>query len=218
MPKALSDGLYEHLVTTGLAADLAALDPLRRRAIERLDDSDAHEVLARHLTAEVARALDTLSGSDRTQTQIKIVNRLLGELRTLAPKAADALDSAFVEPDGRELFAIHRGDVAPLRPATPLASSTLLTRNRAEPSLGAELAREIESADRIDILIAFITMGGLRALWPALEAFARRVGHEPDRLRVLTTVFTGTTEANAIAALAQLPGVSVKVSYASLSG
>ena len=60
--------------------------------------------------------------------------------------------------------------MAPRRPETPLASSTLLTRNPVEPSLGTELTHEIGSADRIDVLIAFISKGGFRALKSALDA------------------------------------------------
>lgn len=213
MPNALFDGLYEHLVTTSLAQDIAALDPLRGRVFEALDTSDSHEILARHLMVEVARALDSVPSSERLKTQIAIVNRLLVEVRTLVPEAAQALEGSEIDLDGRELFAIHRGASAPSRPTSPLASSQLLTRNPVEPSLGAELACEIQSADRIDVIVAFISMGGLRALRSALDAFALRVGHEPERLRILTTVFTGTTEARAVEALAALPGASIKVSY-----
>jgi superfamily II DNA or RNA helicase/HKD family nuclease len=212
MPKALFDGVYEHLLTEGLAEDIGALDAPRLHKLEPLDESDAHEVLARHLMREVATALSGVSGKDQLKTQIAVVNHLLRELRAQLPDA-DGTVASEVRPEARELFAIYSREPQPPRPSTPLASSTLLTRNRAEPSLSSELAHEIETADRIDVLVAFISMGGLRALRSALDRFALRLGHEPERFRILTTVYSGTTEAAAVDGLARLPGARVKVSY-----
>jgi len=212
MPRALPDGLYEHLLTAGLSSELDALEPHRQRVLAPLEVSDSHEVLARHLMTEVARVLSDVPRSERPKAQIAIINRLLTKLRSIDSEEGAALEGALVADPGQELLAIHRGGV-PTRPATPLASSTLLTRNRTEPSLGSELAHEVGSADRIDVLVAFISMGGLRALRSVLEGFALRGDGKAERLRILTTVFTGTTEAKAVEALALLPGARVKVSY-----
>ena len=210
MSGALADGLYEHVLTNALAADLSALDAARTATIIPLDPADSHAVLARHLSAEVERALAALPSADRSAAQVTIINRLLGELRTLTAPA-DSSTETDVAPSGSELHSIHRS--APLeRPQTPLASSTLLTRNRAEPSLGGELAREVASADRIDVIVAFITVSGVRLLRDALESFSRRATALP-RLRVLTTVYSQTTEFAAVAMLAALPGAQVKISY-----
>ena len=210
----LADGLYEQVVTGSLALDLAKLDSGRKANVEDLDAADSHSVLARHLAAEVERALAAVPHGERPNAQVAIVNGLLDELHRIAGSAgesAEVLLGGKVEPPGRELLAVYR--TAPYdRPRTPLASSTLLTRNRAEPSLGGELSREVASADRIDVLIAFITVGGVRLLRDALEAFARRSTAQV-RLRVLTTVFTQTTELEAVVLLASLPGAEVKVSY-----
>ncbi len=210
MPRDLVDGLYEHVVTGTLAHDLAALDPLRGREVTGLDPASAHEALAQHLIVEVQGALASVPISERPKIQVEIVNQLLEVLRSLVPGLDESIEDSRVEPPGQELRAVFRG-ARPVRPTTPLTSSTLLTRNRADPSLGAELAREIASADRIDALVAFITVGGVRALSGALESFARRGGGE--RLRMLTTVFTGTTEPSAVESLARLPGARVKISY-----
>ena len=52
MPRDLPDGLYEHIVTDGLARDLTTLEPARRREVIALDGAEAHESLARHLSIE----------------------------------------------------------------------------------------------------------------------------------------------------------------------
>ena len=58
-------------------------------------------------------------------------------------------------------------------------------------------------------------MGGVRALRDALEGLAGHgsLGSAPPRLRLLTTVFTGTTEVEAVDALARLQGAEVRVSF-----
>jgi len=209
VPRVLADGVYEHLITASLAEDLGALEPGRDRLIEALDDSEAPVMLARHVAAELTRALHG-DGERRGTRRVEVVNALIDELRSLVPELGKALEE--VDPKAEQLQAIYRGELPP-RPTTPLSSSALPTRGPRDPSLGSELAREIESADRVDILVAFITLGGIRALRPALEALSRRAGAELERLRVLTTVFTGTTEPEAVHALAELPGAKVKVSY-----
>lgn len=214
MPGQLADGLYEQVVTGALAVDLASLDRERKSQVEPLDTADSHSVLARHVALEVERALAAVPHAERVPAQLAIVNGLLDELHRIAGHSERGSVGAAgrrVEPPGRELLAVY--ETSPYeRPRTPLASSTLLTRSRAEPSLGGELEREVASADRIDVLVAFITVGGVRLLRDALEAFARRSTTEV-RLRVLTTVFTQTTELEAVDLLASLPGAEVKVSY-----
>ncbi|MEO6598337.1 MAG: DUF3427 domain-containing protein [Polyangiaceae bacterium] len=198
----LAEGLYERVVTRELAEDLQSLEPGQTASTGPLDAADSHVALARHLAAEVQRVLDSVRGDEKPGAQVAIVNRLLEALQA----------EARVEAPGTELLSIHRAAGQYERPQTPLATSTLLTRNRAEPNLGSELAREVASADRIDVLIAFITVGGVRLLRDALERFAQR-SKGPLSLRVLTTTFTKTTELAAVELLAALPNAQVKVSY-----
>lgn len=204
----LSDGVYEHIVTEALSDALAAVSAIRTVECTDLDPADSHVVLARHLADEIARVLAAIPARDRPHAQVELANRVLGHLVETAAHGSAA--PATVVAPGTVLRAIHTG-AAPVRPRTPLSQSTLLTRNRAEPALGHELAREIACADRVDALIAFVTMSGVRALRDALEAIARRA--EGARLRVLTTVYSGTTQVEALAYLARLPGAQVRVSY-----
>jgi len=88
-----------------------------------------------------------------------------------------------------------------------LSSADLLVNARGAPSIGAAIEREIHSADRIDLLCAFIRWNGLRTLRPALEGH-RQAGRP---LRVITTVYTGSTERRALDWLTSI-GADVKVS------
>ena len=217
MTRALPDGLYEHLVTTDLDAALATVDSLRRRSFDDLDDVDAPAPLARHLGREGERVLAALPQEKRAEAGRELVSALLDHLVTLTGGRIyepSAILGQKVSPPARTLKGIHRA-APPERPQTPLSVSTLLTCSKKDPSLGQELSREIATADRIDAILAFVTVGGVRVVRDALEVFARGGIDSPGavRMRLLTTTFTGTTEIEALNILARLPGVQIKVSY-----
>ena len=202
MPSPLPEGIYEHLLTQLLERDAAAAAPARSElhAIER---ADLPAWLARHFARELESALRDVSN---VEDQLAITHGLLARLAELAP--GSEAGAADISSPARVLRSVYR-NAPPLRPASPLSTTTLLTRAPKDPALGHELSREIASADRIDILAAFITMGGVRAVREELEQAARRNA----RIRVLTTVFTGTTELRAVEAIAALPGAEVRISY-----
>lgn len=202
MPAALPDGLYEHLVTEALARDIAST--AKPVALRDLDPQDAHVLIARHVSRQVERALLAIPASERKTRQLELAASVLA---SLAHGSENDLADEQIAPPPRRLEQVGARTLS--RPGTPLSSSTLLTRNRAEPALGQEIARELASSDQVDVLIAFITVGGIRALRDALESFANQGG----TMRVLTTTFSGTTEVEAIEALARLPGVEVRISY-----
>ncbi len=74
--------------------------------------------------------------------------------------------------------------------------------------MGSQILTEIESADSIDLVMAFIRKSGVRPLLPALRQHCA----QGKRLRVLTTTYTGSTEEQAIELLIEL-GAEVRVSY-----
>ena len=93
------------------------------------------------------------------------------------------------------------------RPLIPLLDTTLLTNAPGEPHVGHQI-KAIASADRIDVVMAFIRLTGIN---PLKESLTRHV-QDGKPLRVLTTAFTGTTDAAAIEALSKL-GARLRVSY-----
>jgi HKD family nuclease len=112
-----------------------------------------------------------------------------------------------------QLQSLHRPDTLRRRqlrrPTTKLSDSALLTNSKDDPNLAAELRTEIESADTVDLLCAFIRWTGLRLLEPALEQLKDR----GVKLRVITTTYMGATERRAIDHLVQRYGAEVKISY-----
>jgi superfamily II DNA or RNA helicase len=90
----------------------------------------------------------------------------------------------------------------------PLLDTTLLTNAHGEPRIGAAVLTEIRSADRIDVVMAFIRHSGIDPLLDALRAHTAA----GRALRVLTTTYTGSTEARALDSL-RAAGADIRVSY-----
>lgn len=206
-------GLYELLVTAGLHGRLQSLDP---SLVDRgpLDPGDAHEVLAHHLGALARRALRSVGGTDAVALgrQIELANRIAAAIATLAPTAADS-DDLIAESQDLLQAIIESSEVPgparfPVRPEIPLATTALLVNGRDQPRIGVEVQRELASADRVDLLCAFVKWHGLRVLDNHIEALIRRGG----QLRVITTTYIGATERRALDRLVEL-GAEVKVSY-----
>lgn len=204
----LRDGVYEQLVTRLLHGQLTSIAPSVSE-IATVEPADLSGWLTRHLAAEIQRVLKS---AGKPEAQIALAHHLLDQLAPAGSaehdEARELVEGAKIEGAARLLRSIYRTAI-PERPASPLSASTLLTRSKGEPSLGHELGREVACADRVDILSAFITVGGLRAIRQELERAARR----GVRVRVLTTVFTGTTELEALVQLASLEGAEVRVSF-----
>ena len=93
--------------------------------------------------------------------------------------------SASFSPDGaRVVTASDDGtDRELVAPLVPLSASDLLVNARGEPALAHALAREIPSADSIDLLCAFVRWHGLRLLEKELKEHCEK----GRRLRVITT-------------------------------
>src|SRR4051794_19878360 len=206
-------GLYEDLLTTALNNRLVDTDS-ERVQLNPLDPAVAHEALARHITKLTAHALRLAGGDGASgvRRQVELANDIIKAITALSPDAA-APEESIAEP-ARNLLALADpagtpGPVTfPRRPEIPLSTSALLVNGRGQPRIGHEVDRELLSADRVDLLCAFIKWRGLRVLEHGLADLRRRGG----RLRVITTTYIGATDKRAIDRLVEL-GAEVKVSY-----
>ncbi|MEV0131157.1 DUF3427 domain-containing protein [Dactylosporangium sp. NPDC050688] len=206
----LPTGLYEVVVTKALDAQLANVDfELVKR--QSLRSAEAADRIAQLLARQVERALDAVPGEDRVAVGIEVAQRLLESLGARLPRTEPTLASPLApgemlsaigerRPDG----SVHTAD----GPLIPLLDTTLLTNAPGEPRVGNQIHTEIASADAIDVVMAFIRLSGIRPLLDALRAHCAR----GRPLRVLTTTYTGSTEAKALDMLTDL-GAEVRVSY-----
>jgi superfamily II DNA or RNA helicase/HKD family nuclease len=194
----LPEGLYE-LLNTDVLGDHLSQEQGLQPVFADIDDEDSPDILSRHVADAVRRALATAKPTER----VALANRLLQELN-----AGDR-----IAPGPTQLHSLHRPDTLKRRnlrrPTTKLSDSALLTNSKDDPNLAAELRTEIESANTVDLLCAFVRWTGLRLLEPALQQLKER----GVKLRVITTTYMGATERRAIDELVNRYGAEVKINY-----
>jgi superfamily II DNA or RNA helicase/HKD family nuclease len=204
-------GLYELLVTEALAARLSELSDGYAHDETSLRSAEAPDRIALHLSQVVQRALESFPDESRVAAALALARELLERIDASVPAAEAA--GAVPLPAGRvlRLVAARHPDGQPETipaPLIPLLDTTLLTNAPGEPRVGHQLATEIVSADRIDVVMAFVRRSGLA---PLIEPL-RRHREAGRRLRLLTTTYTGSTEAAALEMLRRI-GADVRVSY-----
>lgn len=206
----LPDGLYDLLITQAIGHEISNLGGDRQADTETLEPADSNLLLARYIATVVREALRGVPEAERVARQTQICNEILRSVAASLPDQVEAGD--YIQDPPQRLAAIYPIDPLrsrrPASPDIPLSQSDLLVNARGEPRAASVIEHEIESADRIDLIVAFIRWSGLRLLEPKLRGFRERGG----RLRVITTTYTGSTERRAIEHLISL-GAEVKVSY-----
>ena len=209
---ALDRGLYEVVITEALEAELSRLAERLVAVRAELRAAEAADRIAMHIARVVERAVATIEEDNRPSAAIGIARRLIDTLIVLLPgsrELASERPSEFTQvlrsitgrlPDGRAETLDE--------PLIPLLDTTLLTNSPGEPRVGHQILTEIRSADRIDVVMAFIRRSGIAPLMPALRdhcTFGRG-------LRILTSTYTGTTESRALDELKNC-GADLRVSY-----
>ncbi|WP_329086638.1 MULTISPECIES: DUF3427 domain-containing protein [unclassified Streptosporangium] len=208
----LTPGVYEQLVTHALGRRLQAV-PSELAKVVPVDRVEAEDYLVRHIAGLTRHAL---RAAKTPEQQIDRANHV-----------AEAIIRAFLDTEdegeqiaqpGQLLTEVRKPSGVPgrpeplIRPETPLSASALLVNGRGQPSIGTEVMREFATADRVDLICAFIKWYGLRLIEGPIKEFIARGGE----LRVITTTYIGATDRTALDRLVAL-GATVKISYETLS-
>lgn len=195
----LVPGIYESVVTETLDHRLA--ESALAAEFSRITPDDEPHVYARHIAAVVERHLRLVDKDDRRDAANAIITQLIdGGVDTVSRR--DLLTS------------LHESTrPAPRRPATPISEVALLTNTRDEPNMASEIALELASADRVDLLCAFIRFAGIAVIGRELRALRER----GVPLRVITTTYRGATERRAIDDLVTKYGADVRIRYETAS-
>jgi len=218
----LRAGLYDTVLTEALERLLGDLTP--EQAELRPLAEDARDHLVDSLGRQLAALLDDLPDAPdgRALQQLALVNALLVWLRERVAAeggaAGDRVDLFATPP--QVLRAIGRAGMMQDRPSLGLRAPWLFTAGKGSPALLQEIRSELASCDGVDILVSFITVSGVRKLLDVLHRVTARGGQDETgtgalpspRLRILTTTYTGATEAQALDQLARLPGCELRVS------
>ena len=212
MPHRLRAGLYEDLLTFALEDEIGTRTSEGWSIVVQPADATVRpEFLARHVYQLLRRALEGVPERDGTQSanQVALANRLVEVLAEHGAMAEDRVaDAARLLLEAVERRALGDAPSPVPRPTLSLRRTGLLVNGRRDVQIASEIAREIPSADRIDLLCAFVRHSGLRLFRSEL---AERV-RDGARVRVIASVYTGSTERRALDALVDL-GAQVKVSY-----
>lgn len=213
-----SAGIYETLLTEALAAELAALTADLREHREKLRPAEAADRLSLHVARIVRRLVAAVDDKDRVGLGVKLTRHLISGLTKASqshlPGTADVVSLADrPSQPGEILQAIYRvlpdGASETIRPPLiPLLDTAILTNSPGEPTVGSQVLTEIYSADAIDVVMAFIRYTGIA---PMLDTLVEHL-QAGRKLRVLTTTYTGSTEARALDAL-EKAGAEIRVSY-----
>ena len=201
----MREGIYESLLTDALAQRIeesSALEP----QFEAIDPADQPAVFARYVASAVLEALESTRDP---ATRLEIVEAIL--------KSVDGRGEVISRPAQQlhSLIAQVTPGASPRstrRPRTPLSEAALLTNAQGEPGLGAELRAELETADRVDLLCAFVKWHGVRLLEPELANLKER----GKRLRIVTTTYMGATEREALDRLVREFDADISIQYDAL--
>ena len=197
-------GVYETPVTARIRERLertkSAHPTAGIRLIDEHDEENAHRyhvAVSRGISRVLEQRLAELGSPAERLALINSITKVLGN--------DEVIDSEEL------LYAIFDTELAaaPALPEVPFHSSALFTNAIGDTNLSTELAREIKTADSVDLLCAFVKNSGISVLNDQLE-FLRDHGIP---LRVITSTYCGATEAAAVKALVERYGAKVRVSY-----
>ena len=203
-------GRYLSLLTKALAAEISALTHPLAAEKSPLHAAEVADRLSLHLSKIIERGLSSIRDEERVTQGLELASDLIEEI---AKRTLSSLQDENVVHPGEMLAAVTMalpgGEQEEIQaPTVPLLDTALMTNSPGEPRIGTQIVTEIPSADRIDVIMAFIRTSGLAQIEQAL----RRHCEAGRELRVLTTTYTGSTELSALLKLQSL-GAKIKISY-----
>ena len=190
-----------------LATQLANVDPSLVSS-SSLDPVEGPTRLSRHLAAVIERALRELH--DDPNAQAALVNGVIAVSAAIPDREAERLADPPRVLDGIKRAPQRLGDTPHSVPAptVPLSTSDLLANAEGQPNIGSELRLELESADSVDLLCAFVIWSGVVRLREPIEGVIARGG----RMRVITTTYMGATQRRAVDELVRF-GAEVRIAF-----
>ncbi|OEF99975.1 hypothetical protein BHF71_07205 [Vulcanibacillus modesticaldus] len=164
------NGIYEQVINR-MISELLEKD---NKVIKKMpiDPAEKNLILAEYISGLIRDKFRHLDDTDK----VNALNQMIDLLKKIV--ADEDVNDYLIEGVGELLLEVK--DIKPfesksnlIRPITSIARSSLFTGSKVEPSLFAELKKEILSADRIDILVSFIKYSGLRLLIDEFRVFTR---------------------------------------------
>lgn len=206
----LQEGSYENVITNGLQQDMEQTEEAGLLCKhEKMDCAEVPSLLANHIGKLVLNRL-----SDETLTEVErmdFANRLIdciGEEEEERVADKEMMLAAVINKVEDARMKATKQEM--VRPLTGFRTSNLFTGGQSKVPLNAEIERDIESADRIYLIVSFLKLSGVNLIYDHLKRFCNRPNH---RLRIITTTYCGVTDAKAVERLATLPNTEIRISY-----
>ena len=214
----IQTGIYEQVITRLFQLKLKEVDANRFYIGKKhITKDDAVYILSKYLQHLIEFAFIGTPEDQQTDKYTDFVNsviKMLGREFNIDDTELDLIDAqkniltAVVDRANCEYPDIE-DHLRAITPITTLSRSALFFGGRGPVDMENELNREILCADEICWVVSFIKTSGLNLLWNSLKKFTA----EGKRLRIITTTYTGATDYDAIARLATLPNIEIKISY-----
>lgn len=206
----LLEGSYENIITGELQHDMlqAEKDGLICKQKE-IDNSEAPSMLAEHVCKLVMNRLsdESLTAKERKDFVNSIID-FIGDDKDEKVVEEKEMLSAVVSRQEETRLTVTKQDI--VRPLTGFRISNLFTGGQSKVPLNVEIERDIESADRISLIVSFLKLSGVNLIYDKLKKFCN---HPDHKLRIITTTYCGVTEAKAVEQLASLPNTEIRISY-----
>ena len=204
----LKEGSYENIITNELQQDmkLATDNGLVCRK-EDIDDAEAPSMLTEHISKIIHNRLtaDDLTSEERTE----FVNKLIDFLQENSEeKIADEKQMLAAVVSNQKEAALRATKTDIVRPLTGFRTSSLFTGGNSDIPLNSEILRDIQSADRIYLIVSFLKLSGVNLIFEELKKFC---SHPDHRLQIITTTYCGATEAKAVERLASRPNTEIHI-------
>ncbi|WCL49689.1 DUF3427 domain-containing protein [Leptospira sp. GIMC2001] len=211
-------GLYEQIISQLVQDKLDSIDDqfyyVKKNEVT---DGNSTRILSQHLTSILQKSLQSFKGKEAVLKRIEFVNKLL---KVIADETLhkDVYEER-IKIEAKVLSAIiskvnyklsdYDDYIKEITPFHGLSYSELFTGQNSGISFESEIRKEIKSSDEICFLVSFIKFSAIAILRKELEEFTERGG----KIRIITTTYTGATEAKAIEYLSKLPNSKIKISY-----
>ena len=191
-------GLYEQIINKALSSiDEESIQVEKNK----IDKEKAPQILSKYFSSVLESGLKDLKDSNcSVEEQLEFCNYLISQIED---KTNDKFyDTQKINSDGEILYSLvnKQNNIAavkttyPTRPYYSISEPFIFTGANTDAQFLSELKKEIESSDEIDFIVSFIKWSGIVRMFDDLKTFTDNGG----KLRIVTTTYTGSTDAKAI--------------------
>ena len=160
----LLEGVYENLITNNLKHDI---EQTQNKGLECkkefIDEAESPSMLAEHVHKILVNRLSDEQLS--TEERVNFVNRLIEILEeSKEDHIADHQQMLTAVVSAQEEARLKATHQEAIRPMTGFRISNLFTGGQSEISMNSEIERDIESADKIYLIVSFLKLSGLNLI------------------------------------------------------